>query len=452
MELFRALVNELQKEAPPQQRPRIRYLTFWKETEQRLRQVVNRDDEVVFLPERMRCVSLDRAKIIALEQKERKLIDQGMTPLKTMMECERFAPTNGQAAEDFMWRSFAAHDELIPENTILLSNEVDHVCYWIACDLCNVRNGRFFGFGVSGRPSDYTQVVRNTTNMWTLNKPTEEHYHVVDRQIQEIESGVLPSYMYKTNPYPKLRNKAEIIFSRMKEAHAGNYFMKWPTILAPGLQKAKELKWNLFGSGVKHWNLDEIVRPFVYFPLHLEPEATTSVYAPYFKYQDIVIDWLAKSLPAGVDLVLKENPKMWGNRSRRFYQNAARIPGVRWIDPRTSSRDLTLKSSAVVTITGTVAIEALALNKPVAIMGNPPYGDALKCIPRMKNPEELVAGLVSLLESKIDREVFRREYATYIANLINKPFNNIRRESNTPYPVYVFHKEHAKYVRGILNW
>lgn len=452
-DFFRRMANRLAQDYEDcgMSRPRIRILTFWNETRKRLQGDGALDHEVVFLPDKMKKVKLDDSKRAVLAQAERDLLDRGMSPLKTMMEAERFAPGDGVEAEKFMWRMFVVLNELIPDGSVVLSNQPDHVCYWLACELCNAKGGRYFGFCISGRPSGHTQVLKNACEPWNLALPEVEHYEMVDKQISEIKADVLPSYMYKANPYPGLSKKVSIIRSRINEAVSGNYFMSWRVLPMPIKYRARELSWKLLGPGVRSWNIDELEQPFVYFPLHLEPEASTLVWAPYFKYQGVVLEWLAKSLPAGVDLVVKENPKMWGQRPRSFYSTAARLPGVKWIEPRTSSRDLILASDAVVTITGTVAIESMALGRPVAILGNPPYSYTLKSLPRFKCPEDIPGGLQALLKSTVDTEAFRDEYARYIANLISEPFNETRTVSGTPYPIYSFKEAHAAHVIRLLK-
>jgi hypothetical protein len=452
VEFFRELIEDLRSKYPGENSPCVRYLTFWKETEKRLLSRVGEHDEVIFLPDRLKRLRLSPEDINRLAEKERHFVAQGMTPLKTMMESERFAPRDGQAAEIFMWKMFAVLDELVPANSVLLSNQPDHVVYWIACDLCNVRHGRFFGFCMVGRPSGYTQCLRNASEPWIINEPGAEHFEMVDKQREDIASGVLPSFMAKRNPYPRFRDKYAVIRSRVDEIASGNYFMSWQNLAAPLFRRGRELRWKVAGSGVKHWSIDEIKRPFVYFPLHLEPEASTLVWAPYFKHQDVVIEWIAKSLPAGVDLVLKENPKMWGDREHRFYRNAARLPGVKWIEPKTASQDLVMRSQAVVTITGTVAIEAMALGKPVAVLGHPPYSYIIGSLPKIERPSEMGRRIGQLLDSKVDDGNFKIEFATFVANLIPKPFNTPREDETSPYPVHVYYEEHGVHVLKALGW
>jgi hypothetical protein len=112
---------------------------------------------------------------------------------------------------------------------------------------------------------------------------------------------------------------------------------------------------------------------YVYFALHVDPEASTLIAAPFQANQTAIIEVLSKSIPLSSKLVVKEHPIMIGKRPRGFYKKIADMPNVVLIDPDTNSREVIEKSSAVATITGTVGLEALFLRKKVILMAPTPY-------------------------------------------------------------------------------
>src|SRR5690606_3825451 len=96
-------------------------------------------------------------------------------------------------------------------------------------------------------------------------------------------------------------------------------------------------------------------RPFVYFPLHVDPEASTMVLAPDHTDQLAVIESLAKRLPFGMSLVVKERVRMLGRRPRGFYETIRRFPSVSLASPLESTFQLIQRSTFVAAITGTAA-------------------------------------------------------------------------------------------------
>lgn len=105
--------------------------------------------------------------------------------------------------------------------------------------------------------------------------------------------------------------------------------------------------------------------PFVFFPLHYQPEATTVPHSGSLADQVQTAKRIASLLPEGHTLVVKEHtttfrPNLQGRhgRSKAFWRTLAAIPNVVLVDHRASSQNLITTSEAVVTICGTASWEA----------------------------------------------------------------------------------------------
>ena len=117
----------------------------------------------------------------------------------------------------------------------------------------------------------------------------------------------------------------------------------------------------------------DLTCPFIYFPLHVNPEASTMVLTPWHTDQLSVIEALAKAAPAHMQVVVKEHGPMLGRRPRGFYQQIARMPRVTLLGPGHSSFDLIRKARLTAVISGTAAWEAILLGKPTLIIGDSPF-------------------------------------------------------------------------------
>jgi hypothetical protein len=143
--------------------------------------------------------------------------------------------------------------------------------------------------------------------------------------------------------------------------------------------------------------------PKVYFPLHVQPEFTTDVRAPFFTNQVALIESISKSVPAGYRVVVKEHPGMKGERKLGYYRDILRIQNVQLLSPAVDSHELIQRSDAVLTITGSGAWEGIVYEKPVIAFGPLCYGFG-DLVYRCNNIAELPAILRKALQGhKPDR-------------------------------------------------
>jgi hypothetical protein len=109
---------------------------------------------------------------------------------------------------------------------------------------------------------------------------------------------------------------------------------------------------------------------YVYFPLHYQPELTTTPLGNEASDQIYVIRELSKALPNGVELLVKEHPSqharvLHGGQGRFLgcWECVSQLPNVTLCDPDISSISLVKNAEAVVTITGTAGWEAIVNKK-----------------------------------------------------------------------------------------
>lgn len=143
--------------------------------------------------------------------------------------------------------------------------------------------------------------------------------------------------------------------------------------------------------------------PFIYFPLHVYPELSLLIGAPFYTNQIEVIKNIAKSLPMGYKLYVKEHPGMrirnW--RSISFYKQIMNLPNVHLVHPSITTEEIVKKCSLVITITGTTGLEAAFNEKPAIVLSDVNYS-ILPSVYRLKNIEELPQAIRSSLQRKVD--------------------------------------------------
>ncbi|MBW1681864.1 MAG: hypothetical protein JRJ35_12420 [Deltaproteobacteria bacterium] len=139
---------------------------------------------------------------------------------------------------------------------------------------------------------------------------------------------------------------------------------------------------------------------YAFFPLHKEPEVTLLVYSRPFMNQIEVVRNLARSLPVGMRLVVKEHPACVGYRPLQYYRKLLEIPNVVMVPPEMDSRSVLEHTSLVCIISGSIGLEALVMKKPVVHLGRVPF-EILpdRMIQRIRDPEQTAAVVQEMLSS-----------------------------------------------------
>ncbi|MBU0766654.1 hypothetical protein KKF55_02635 [Patescibacteria group bacterium] len=111
--------------------------------------------------------------------------------------------------------------------------------------------------------------------------------------------------------------------------------------------------------------------PFVYVPLHMQPEATTCPMGGVYTDQELIVQLLAACLPDGVRIYVKEHPNQ-GEMMRdcEFYHALHAIPSVTLMPRDMDSFELIKASVVVASATGTACFQALFKQKPAMLFGH----------------------------------------------------------------------------------
>jgi len=108
---------------------------------------------------------------------------------------------------------------------------------------------------------------------------------------------------------------------------------------------------------------------FIYIPLHMNPEATTLPLGDIYYRLEVYITSLLSILPNNLKVVIKEHP-MQTSKSRLYrHINLMQNSRIHLVNNHVSTYDLIIKSEFVVSITGTVILEASLLGKRTLMLG-----------------------------------------------------------------------------------
>ena len=115
-------------------------------------------------------------------------------------------------------------------------------------------------------------------------------------------------------------------------------------------------------------------RPYVYVALQCQPERQASPNGGVFAHQNLMVDLLSKSVPAGWHLYVKEHVSQFNDyqtpergRSELFYRDMAALPNVSLVPMSVNSFALIDKARAVATVAGTAGWEAVVRGRPALL-------------------------------------------------------------------------------------
>ena len=199
-------------------------------------------------------------------------------------------------------------------------------------------------------------------------------------------------YMKSQREQNRLRNKIKIFFSKKffnelrdikhnvglklykKQSYINPYYLSYPVRFRIRSKRKKILKSHL-KKATDNFNFE---RKYVYFPLHFEPERTTTPDGGLYHDQFKALSKLREILPKEILIVVKEHPSQFYftekgsiGRSPLFYGLIKNINNLMFVNHNYNTIKLILNSEFVATITGTVALEAAILDKNAICFGDP---------------------------------------------------------------------------------
>ena len=163
----------------------------------------------------------------------------------------------------------------------------------------------------------------------------------------------------------------------------------------------------------------------VYFPLHLQPELSTSTLGGFFHDQMYALEILRTLLGKDWKVLVKENPKQsYYQRDPRFFQRLERLDNVYLVDRLFPSVEIIEKAALTATITGTAGWEAIKGGGKCLVFGQTWYASLPNCL--TYRPDINTQALEEFLSGETSWEEFSRQFQTLMKKaalgVVNLPY------------------------------
>ncbi len=248
--------------------------------------------------------------------------------------------------------------------------KIKHISYYIT----RIESRSATSFGISHSFDE----VKSLYNEFERDKVKDFMYEPIR---SFINRPVQPAFMKNAiNAFTLRRVFVQEFFKRSieyisKGKHKYDLFTKSPIQL--GIIRLKKIitakKINLVQNKV----FDEINlknRYFV-FPLHMQPEASTLILAPFYVDQKAAIINISKLIPPDTYLYVKEHRSALGQHGMSFYKELKKYGNIRLVSYKINTFELIKNSIGTINLSGTVGLESLFFKKPSIVLGNVFYND-----------------------------------------------------------------------------
>lgn len=352
-----------------------RYVTHQLEAAEDLRR---RGRDVVHLP--AATGRLDLADPIALIERIQERYGDALLPLPRYLMSERyFRGRDRQWQLDQLARHALYFEQMFEEYEpdLLVGESADIMPTWLAYDMAPAHGCEPVGLIPSTLPPGRLLMLRGHDEIAGAEqrylKIRERGLEAAEEEAARALQAVIRGEGTKLDYLPPPRDRfdfarrmlrGEIVrdhvggsLRQLRERRAHNWFVQPDPIAHRMAQVAHRVRG---AYADRHYLADPPVeRPFVFYPLHYEPEATTLVHGSYFEDQMTVVKNLARSLPAGWELVVKEHFYMRGQRRLGFYRELRSIPNLRLVPFSVPTNGLILGAELVSVISSTAGLEEL---------------------------------------------------------------------------------------------
>jgi len=175
-------------------------------------------------------------------------------------------------------------------------------------------------------------------------------------------------------------------------------------------------------------NICNLPENFVFFPLHVQPELAVSPLGGHFEEQLEAIRLVARYLPSGWRIIVKEHPdqSVYWHRPSGFYKNLTQVSKVDFVGPDFSVNELLKVCRAVITISSSIGRQAIITGRPVGLLGSTWWSAApgVFKVSTGKEMQKMFAQLKSWdppAREELDRYVKNLQLSTFSAVLYGQP-------------------------------
>ena len=219
------------------------------------------------------------------------------------------------------------------------------------------------------------------------------------------------------NDYSIYQSKKSII-EKLKDKNLNDYknYINW---------NLRDFYYNKIENILKkpfYSKFDNTVK-YIFYGLGLATESHVALHSYPFINQVNLIESISRSLPFGYILYTKPHPRFSSTIGLKDIKRISKIPSVKILDPKQSIRPILNEAKGVITLNGTVGIEALTIGCPVIALGEiNSYTDFHPNAYLCNNPYDLSEMIVKMVNERAKSEDTISYFMRMFNHSIDIPF------------------------------
>jgi hypothetical protein len=164
--------------------------------------------------------------------------------------------------------------------------------------------------------------------------------------------------------------------------------------------------------------------PYVLFGLHMQPESSIDVWAPFYSNQMWVIELIARAMPPSHRILVKIHKSDTANYRQDQLGRMLALPGVQLVEPFADARSFVDRADLIIGIQGTMGLEGALLGKPVIMLGDSPVSlfPSVSTIGAITELPGLIRA--KLREAPPPRSAIIEAYASYLRPFLPAGYND----------------------------
>jgi hypothetical protein len=244
-----------------------------------------------------------------------------------------------------------------------------------------------------------------------------------------------PAHVARIHPAPRSWKDLRNVFLAYARGEHYNTPPPWRRLLRPLALARLTREWERLALE-RHQQLGD--GACVLYPMQMQPEANLDVWGNRYRDQIALICAIADVLPAGRKLLVKANPKTKYEMSDKLIEAMKARGNIVPLPMGVPMGEVLPKAVLVVTVTGTIAVEAVISRVPLAQLG-PSVTEGIRGCETITGPESLpdlldriASGQFPLAEDLDRIELVKRLYQTSFRGGVCDPATmpNVTLDSN----------------------